>query len=201
MKILVTGFEPWGDRVRNPSGDVARSLEGEAIVGANIVTAILPVVFGEDVCTATPVIETHKPDAVLSLGVGDGNSLRVERVGINLKKDGDAESPIDTTGPDARFTTLPTREMVDAILAAGVPAQLSHHAGTFLCNHILYSLLERFSEGEPFTPSGFIHVPPTPDMIAASGRVGSSMAFETIRAGVVAAVASIVSWQGNPKDV
>ena len=49
--ILVTGFEPFATSSLNPSGEIVKVL-----IGDDLVTAILPVVFGQ---ASSPVSYTH----------------------------------------------------------------------------------------------------------------------------------------------
>jgi pyroglutamyl-peptidase len=194
MKILVTGFEPWGDLGSNPSGDVVRSLEGEAVDGADVLTAILPVEYGEDTEVVFPLIESHQPDAVLSFGLSRRPDLNVERVALNLKMD---ETPIVEGGPDAYLSTLPTKAMCDAIQAGGLPVTMSYHAGRFLCNHVMYCVLHHLKTSGLSIPAGFIHVPPTPELIAAQGNGGTGLEIEKTREGAVLAIRNLVGFLGN----
>ena len=73
--------------------------------------------------------------------------------------------------------------MVRRMQEAGVPARLTYSAGTFLCNHIMYSVLHLVA--------GFIHVPPTPELVVESDRAQPSMAVETIQTGVMAVAESL----------
>ncbi len=191
MKILLTGFEPWAEWSSNPSGGVAESLDGTSIGGCEVVSAVLPVVHGADIDRVASLISEHEPVAVVCLGLhGSASALHVERVGINLKVIDGADYPIVEGGPDAYFSTLPTRAMVQRMEDVKVPARLTYSAGTFLCNHIMYSVLHLVAEDD--LPAGFIHVPPTPELVAELGRSQSSMALETIRTGVVAGVTAVV---------
>ena len=191
MKILLTGFEPWAEWSSNPSGGVAESLDGTSIGGCEVVSAVLPVVHGADIDRVASLISEHEPVAVVCLGLhGSASALHVERVGINLKVIDGADYPIVEGGPDAYFSTLPTRDMVQRMEDVKVPARLTYSAGTFLCNHIMYSVLHLVAEDD--LPAGFIHVPPTPELVAELGRSQSSMALETIRTGVVAGVTAVV---------
>ena len=194
MKILVTGFEPWGEWKSNPSGDVVASPEGKRIGVAEVVSAVLPVIHGDDTAVVFPSIEEHQPCAVVSFGLGHSICLNVERVAVNLKGD---DVPIVVGGPDAYFATLPTRSIADAIVVGGVPARLSYHAGTFLCNHIMYSVLHHLSETGRAIPAGFIHVPPTPQLVVDQGQTGPGMSLEKIREGTVLALENLVSFLSN----
>ena len=190
-KILVTGFEPWDDWSHNPSGDIALALDGETIGGCEIVSAILPVVHGEDIAIVRQLIETHDPLAVVSLGLhGSASVLHIERVAVNLKVIEGEDYPVVDGGPDAYFATLPTRKMVVGIQeAVQIPAKLTYSAGTFLCNHIMYQVLHEISVNELDLKAGFIHLPPTPDMVLDTNK--ASMALADTQRGVVGALQAV----------
>ncbi len=160
-KVLLTGFEPFGTATSNPSGEIVKQISGD-----NIVTAILPVTYAQSAERLLALIAKHNPDVVICLGQAEGRTqITPEKVAINLD---DARLPdnagvqrsdikILDNGPDAYFTTLPVKEMVDAAKAAGVPASVSLSAGAFLCNHVFYIAQNKFAGSK--VRSGFIHVP------------------------------------------
>ena len=160
-KVLLTGFEPFGTATSNPSGEIVKQISGD-----NIVTAILPVTYAQSAERLLSLINQHNPDVVLCLGQAEGRTqITPEKVAINLD---DARLPdnagvqrsdvkILDDGPDAYFTTLPVKEMVDAAKAAGVPASVSLSAGAFLCNHVFYIAQNKFAGTK--VRSGFVHVP------------------------------------------
>lgn len=89
MKVLLTGFEPFGGETINPSWEVAKRVSSEGVEGAEIVTALLPTVFGKSINEAVRVIEELKPDLVISLGQAGGSAeITVERVAINISDAG-----------------------------------------------------------------------------------------------------------------
>jgi pyroglutamyl-peptidase len=195
MKLLVTGFEAFGGEDRNPTLELLPLLPGRR--GPFLVeTLALPVVFGEAAEVATDAIRRLRPQAVLMLGQAGGRvDIAVERVAINLddarmadnKGNQPFDRPIDPKGPAALFSTFSARAIVETMRAAGVPASLSYSAGTFVCNHLLYSVL-RFLEAEwPAALAGFLHFPWLPEQ--AIGKAGQpSMPLELARAGVLAAI-------------
>jgi pyroglutamyl-peptidase len=196
MTILLTGFEPWGEWKRNPSGEIATSLAGETIGGATVVSVTLPVVHGEDMGRVVPMIEQHKLSAVISLCLNaSATALNVERLAVNLKvvegEGGPVDEPIVPGGPDAYFATLPTREVVKGIQEAGVPARLSYSAGTFLCNHIMYNVLHYLSAEAPETVAGFIHIPRLPEQGLGGGP---SMPLDLMRQGVEASIGAVAGF-------
>ena len=160
-KILVTGFEPFATSSLNPSGEIVK-----ALIGDDLVTAILPVVFGQASSQLKQLIELHKPAAVLCLGQAEGRSaMTPERIAINLDDariaDNAGNQPlvqrIITDGPDGYFSTLPIEQMVTSMKAAGIPASISLSAGTFVCNHIFYVMQDYLKDSS--ITSGFMHVP------------------------------------------
>ena len=161
MKILLTGFEPFGKASSNPSGEIVKQISGD-----NIVTAILPVAYAKSAERLLALIEEHNPDVVICLGQAEGRTeITPERVAINLDdarladNEGVLRSGIKIIdgGPDAYFSTLPVKEIVEAIKAKGVPAAVSLSAGTFLCNHVFYVAQNKFAGTN--VRSGFVHVP------------------------------------------
>ena len=140
MKILLTGFEPWAEWSSNPSGAVAESLDGTSIGGCEIVSAVLPVVHGADIDKVAPLIAEHEPVAVVCLGLhGSASALHVERVGINLKVIDGVDYPIVEGGPDAYFSTLPTRAMVQRMADAGGAGEADVFGGyVFVQSHYVF---------------------------------------------------------------
>lgn len=160
-KVLLTGFEPFGTATSNPSGEIVKQISGD-----NIVTGILPVTYAQSAERLLALIAEHNPDVVICLGQAEGRThITPEKVAINLD---DARLPdnvgvqrsdvkILENGPDAYFSTLPIKEMVDAIKAQGIPAFVSLSAGAFLCNHVFYVAQNKFVGTN--VRSGFVHVP------------------------------------------
>jgi len=159
--VLLTGFEPFGTASANPSGEIMKQISGD-----NIVTAILPVAYTRSAERLIQLIAEHNPDVVICFGQAEGRTqITPEKIAINLD---DARLPdnagvqrsdvkILDNGPDAYFTTLPIKAMVDAAKAAGVPASVSLSAGAFLCNHVFYVAQNKFAGTK--VRSGFVHVP------------------------------------------
>jgi pyroglutamyl-peptidase len=160
-KILVTGFEAFDKSAINPSAEIVKALKGD-----DLVTAILPVVFGQASAQLRELIDLHKPSAVLCLGQAEGRSeMTPERIAINLENariaDNAGNQPLEqrimADGPDGHFSTLPLEKMVTSMKAAGIPASISLSAGTFVCNHIFYVLQDYLKDS--LIKSGFMHVP------------------------------------------
>ncbi len=160
-KVLLTGFEPFGNATSNPSGEIVRQISGD-----NIVTAILPVAYAQSAERLLSLIEEHKPDVVICFGQAEGRTaITPERIAINLDDARLADNQgvlrndvkILEDGPDAYFSTLPVNDIVAAIKAQGIPAAVSLSAGAFLCNHVFYVAQNKFAGSD--VRSGFVHVP------------------------------------------
>jgi len=199
MKILITAFEPFGGEPVNPALETLRALP-DTIDGAAIVKLTVPVSFARSVPVVLAAIRKESPDAVLCLGQAGGRAaLTPERIAINLDDasipDCDGAKPIDQpiskTGAPAYFATLPVKAMVTAIQAAGVPASLSNTAGTYVCNHLMYGVLEDLAEHAPDTIGGFMHLPYLHEQVADKPGKPSLSREEMVR-GVEAAVMAIV---------
>jgi pyroglutamyl-peptidase len=145
-KVLLTGFEPWGEFKENPSGEVAAALGGQ----------VLPVDFRKADAALRRLLKP-RPSAVVMLGLGAGRtSIDLELVARNLDDGGDRHKrPIEPDGPERRTSTLPIGYLLDRLRQAGLPAKPSLDAGAFLCNHVFY-----VAAGLVDVPCGFIHLPP-----------------------------------------
>ena len=200
MKILITGFEPFGGETLNPSWEVAKQLHGLQVMDAEVVAVQLPCVFATSVKCLSQALEMHQPRMVLSLGQADGRSdFSIERVAINVCDaripDNQGAQPIDEPvvegGPAAYFSTLPIKKMVAALKAQGFPAAISQTAGTFVCNQVFYGLQHALAGRDVM--SGFVHVPLTPWQAAQrAGASLASMSTETLKLAVLCALEVMV---------
>ena len=67
MKILVTGFAPFGGEAINPSYEAVRQLP-DALGDAHIIKMEIPVAFGKDIDCIAAALEKYNPDAVVCVG-------------------------------------------------------------------------------------------------------------------------------------
>ena len=166
LKVLLTGFEPFNGARLNPSEQLVTRMKSDAVTGAQIMTSVLPVVYGEAASQLLALVEEHNPDVVISFGQAEGRiSITPERFAVNLndaliadnKGHIRVDQPIHPNSPTAYESTLPVKELVAALTAEGIPAALSLTAGAFVCNHIFYELQNALKD-KPIK-SGFVHVP------------------------------------------
>jgi pyroglutamyl-peptidase len=191
MKALVTGFEPFDRDTINPSW-AAVSLLKKRYGGLQVHTAELPCSFAHSGPRLREAIEATKPDIVLATGLAGGRAeLCLERVAINVQdariRDNDGKQPIDKPvvkgGAAAHFASLPVKACVAEMRKAGLPAAVSNTAGTFVCNHIFYVLMD-IAQSHPIPiRGGFLHVPYAPEQVARLGAA-PSMAIEDIAKGI-----------------
>jgi pyroglutamyl-peptidase len=178
--LLLTGFEPFGDdpgeQSLNPSAAIALALHGQHIAGWQVQGHVLPCVFGDSVKALKKLIKTHAPAAVVCLGQAGGRAaISIERIAVNWDEAALPDNagivrsgqPILKTAPAAYFSTLPIHAMRDAVLAQGIPAEISSSAGHFVCNHVFFSLMHALRGAK--IPAGFVHVPYLPEQAKASG--------------------------------
>lgn len=160
----MTGFEPFGTDSENPSGDAVRLLASTWQGPEQLVTAVLPVTFDGAGARLRELIAEHSPDLIISTGLaGNRAALSFERVAVNLRDariaDNAGEQPIDTpvvpAAASALFATLPVKAMTAAVADAGVPAELSLSAGTFVCNDVMFQAIDAAGHAR----AGFIHLP------------------------------------------
>ena len=177
LRILVTGFEPFGGDSVNPSWLVAQHLSRASIAGAQLQALQLPCAFGLSAQVLAQALVQHQPDVVLALGLAQGREgISIERVAINVDDariaDNAGHQPIDTPvvpgGPAAYFSTLPIKRLAQGLQQAGHPAHVSQTAGTFVCNHVFYAL-QHHLHGKRVM-SGFVHLPALPEQAARAGR-------------------------------
>lgn len=167
MKLLITGFEPFGGEKINPAWEAVKGLP-ENIDGMEIVKVQIPTAFKKSYEKLFVNIDKEKPDFVLCVGQAGGNfEVTVERVAINVDDgripDNNGYQPIDTPifedGENAYFATLPIKAMVQEIKNVEIPSAVSNTAGTYVCNHLMYSLLYYINKNNLNIKGGFVHVP------------------------------------------
>jgi len=193
--VLLTGFEPFNGADVNPSWEAARALDGWSGPGFQVAARELPCVFGRANLALFDAIDALQPDIVIAVGQAGGrHEISVERVALNVDDatipDNAGQQPVDATiadgGPAAYFSTLPIKAIVRALRLRGFPAGVSQTAGTFVCNHVFYGLMQH-AQGRGMK-AGFIHVPFLPQQVAGRADVAPSMALNDIIDGLRIAV-------------
>ena len=202
MKILVTGFDPFGGEKVNPALEAVKSLPSE-IHGTEIHWVEIPTVFYKSAEVLEAEIVRYQPDVVLCIGQAGGRAgLTPERVAINQDDaripDNQGNQPIDTPirldGEAAYFSTLPIKAMVQAIKEVGLPATVSNTAGTFVCNHLMYQALYLADKKFPHMRAGFMHIPYMIEQVINKPNT-ASMNLADIVKGIEATIGAIVDYK------
>ena len=165
--ILLSGFEAFGAFSTNPSALLAEKFDGLAFGSYRVRSCILPVVFGEAPRLLEQKIGEWKPAIVVCLGQAAGRSgITPERIAVNIDDadmaDNAGNRPVEKAvvpgGPAAYWSGLPVSKIVNALAALDIPASVSMSAGTYVCNHVFYSLMHKLA-GMPGVKGGFVHIP------------------------------------------
>lgn len=165
--ILLTGFAPFEGAAVNPSWLAVAALRGRQIAGHRVVARELPTEFGASLRALRKALREVRPKLVICVGLaGSRRNISLERIAINIDDariaDNAGAQPIDlpvvASGPAAYFATLPIKAMLAALRDAGIPAEVSQTAGTYVCNHVFYGLMHALRR-RPAVRAGFIHVP------------------------------------------
>jgi pyroglutamyl-peptidase len=183
-RILVTGFDPFGGDDVNSAWEAVCGLPNR-LDEAELCKLQIPTVFSLAAQTVIAKAEQLQVQGILCVGQASSRTaITPERIGINLRcariPDNTGLQPLDEPivpgGPDGLFSTVDINAMTQAITDAGLPAQISNTAGTFVCNDVLYTLLYHFRGSQ--IQIGFIHVP----------RLGAGLSREQLTLGLSAAI-------------
>lgn len=188
--ILLTGFAPFGGEDVNPSWTAVERLDGEHVDGHRIIARKLPVEFGGSLDALQAALRETSPALVLCVGQAGGRAqMSLERVAINVDDaripDNAGAAPVDAAiiddGPAAYFATLPIKIMLAELREAGIPAEVSQTAGTYVCNHVFYGLMHALRNTQ--VRGGFLHIPYSPDQ-AARNPGAASLSTDVVVAGL-----------------
>ena len=184
--ILLTGFEPFGGEAVNPSWQAARqAAEMLRAAGLDALAVELPCTFGDSIATLRQTVSVHHPDLVFCVGQAGGRTkISLERVAINIddaripdnKGNQPIDAPIRAGGPAAYFSTLPIKQALQDLYEAGIAAEISQTAGTYVCNHVFYGLMDLLATSTDGARGGFIHVPYSTEQAAVHGVTGMPIA-------------------------
>lgn len=208
MKILITGFDPFGGENINPALEAVKKLP-DTILGQEVIKIEIPTVFRKSLEKIEENIEKHNPDVVISVGQAGGRfGVTPERVAINMDdariKDNEGNQPIDISihedGEAAYFSNLPIKAMVKEMTDNGIPASVSNSAGTFVCNHVMYGILYLVDKKYPNIRGGFIHVPYIPSQVTTKPNT-PSMSIDDISKGLELSIKAIIENSSDIKTV
>ena len=162
-KILITAFESYGPWKTNASWLALVELTRQLPAQHSVTTRLYPV----DLAVVERKLEEDLAaqfDLALHLGQAPGSThVQFEAIGINVIRDPDAPTAagraLGTGGPGAFDSQLPLENWSQRLGERGIPARVSYHAGTYLCNAILYLSHYTIQQNGWNTRAGFIHLP------------------------------------------
>lgn len=162
-RILLTAFEPYSEWPENSSWLALMELTRWFDSRGQVVTRRYP----------TDLVEmTHRLgedltagyDYALHLGQAPGvAAIKLEMVALNAI---DAENPLVDGAPVAYRTSLPMARWAQQLASEGIPAIVSHHAGTHICNALSYFSQHLIEQRGLPTRCGFVHLPLAPQQVA-----------------------------------
>lgn len=208
MKVLITGFDPFGGESINPALEAVKKLP-ETISGAQIIKLEIPTVFRKSLEKIEENIIRHNPNIIISVGQAGGRfGVTPERVAINIDDaripDNEKNQPLDLKifedGENAYFTNLPIKAMVEEMKNAGIPGSVSNTAGTFVCNHVMYGVLYLIDKKYPNMKGGFIHVPYIPSQVLDKAN-SPSMSIDDICKGLELCIKAAIEHNDDIKVV
>jgi pyroglutamyl-peptidase len=174
IDVVLTSFEAFGGHELNSSQEVGRALAREPMPGLSLDWVVLPVVADHCIEVAWARIARVRPALVLALGQATGaTSVRIEERAVNrnhftMPDNAGNEFQHQVIVPGAppvyRATVHPGR-LLRELRGADVAAELSGSAGTYLCNHLFYSLLHRAAVTGCSHQTGFLHLPLLPEQV------------------------------------
>ncbi|MFI8952505.1 pyroglutamyl-peptidase I [Streptomyces sp. NPDC053750] len=206
-RVLLTGFEPFQQDTYNPSWAAAQLVQEKPPSGLEVTAVRLPCTFTKSIPALREAVLDTDPDLVVCLGLSPRRGISIERVAINVDDspglDNDGRQPVDEPivpdGPAAYFSTLPIKRCAAAVQQAGIFAEISLSAGTFVCNHVFYGLMHLLETEAKQRRGGFIHVPHTPEMPAVSAYGVASMPVDTTAEGLRIVLATAAAHDSDIK--
>ena len=177
-RVLMTGFSPFGNSSVNPSWEAVKQVQTDKDV--ELIRLEIPTVFYKSARILEECIEETRPDIVLCIGQAAGRAeITPERIAININDasvpDNEGNMPrnefISQDGAPAYFTGLDVDKIVEALQLESIPARISFSAGTYVCNHLFYSLMDFIWRNDLPIIGGFVHIPCIPEQIGSDFSV------------------------------
>lgn len=172
MNVLISGFEPFGNREVNNSWEVANRFEASN----EIDVCRVPVSFRKSHDVIIDALRRKEYDLVILLGetAFTKDYVRLERLAINYKDstkpDNDGYIACDEelvrNAPKAYFSTLPIKRLTAYLKELGHKVKITNSAGTFVCNSLYYHVLRYLEENGSDTAALFLHLPVETEVVS-----------------------------------
>jgi pyroglutamyl-peptidase len=188
VRVLLTAFEPYDEWTENSSWLALVKLLEARPSSIELITRRYPV----DLQALRPKLHEDLlkgPDAVLHLGQAPGaSSIKLEAIALNIAgcmdDHGQVLPHLVETGPLAFRSQMPLERWSLKLREAKIPAAVSYHAGTFLCNAIMYLTHYWYQARDPNMQIGFVHLPLATEQVAGGGRSLPSLPVSTLAGAV-----------------
>ena len=167
MRVLLTGFEAYGNYSENSSWVVAEKVATLGVSGVELVVEQMPVSFARAGEVLRRAVDKHSPDAILMLGQSAGSDrVKLEGVALNMMNarsaDNDGRRPqaeqIVPHSPEVLMTTVPIHNIHRAVEERGIAVQISDSCGQYVCNSLYYKAL-LMCHTKPEMSVLFVHLP------------------------------------------
>ncbi|MFX0170556.1 MAG: pyroglutamyl-peptidase I [Candidatus Hodarchaeota archaeon] len=206
MKLLLTGFEPFGGYQINPSDVISQQLDNKTVNNVKIVGKTIPLRYNEIHPIITELIKETNPEIIINMGQAPRSSIAFERIAVNLADVSKGayncgsipdEEPLIEGGPVAYFSTLPLKKLVKYLTSKKIPCYISNSAGTFGCNQIMYCTLNYLDVNSlnDSIIAGFIHLPLLPEQNLNTPQ-SSSMSLNLM----MKAIELVIEFLGKPLE-
>lgn len=187
--ILLTGFEPFGSWSINPSQIIVDSF-AQRPPQPNLICQVLPTIYQAAGERIRALVAEHRPQIILCLGLSSQrNLICLERFALNVDDVSQADNssavrqgdPIDPTGPAAYRSNVRLEPLLASLLDKGFAAEISNHAGTYVCNHVFYQALRANADLGGSAGTLFVHLPIVREGLAgdAAAQCGWTIADQT----------------------
>ena len=209
MKVLVTGFDPFGGEAVNPAFEAVKLLPDE-IAGAEIIKLEIPTVFSKCGPAVEESIKKYEPDVVINVGQAGGRScVTIEQVAINLAEaripdnagEQPSDEPVQAEGAPAYYATIPVKAIVKNIRDHGIPCHIPYSAGTYVCNCVMYEVLHMAETKYTNLRAGFIHVPFAAQQAVEKPNGTPFMSLEMIAQAIEYAIEATVKNEADIKGI
>ncbi len=203
MRILLTAFEPYDHWKDNSSWLALIELLKDRPSSVELLTRRYPVDLAALQTQLTADLE-KKPDVVLHLGQSPGAAaIKLEAIALNvagcLDENGTQLPSLIESGELAFHSDMPLGRWAELLRAAGIPAIVSYHAGTFLCNATMYLTHHWCRIHRQPMKIGFVHLPLATEQVAGSGAAHPSLPVATLAQAVRLMIEDLAK-QGSPQQ-
>lgn len=172
-KIILTGFEPFGEYKFNPSKDLVEHYNGKVFGEKQIIGIVLPCTYLGAFEKIEKVLTRQKPHAIVSVGLASRvQGIRIETKFQNLMcgkyPDANGFNPVDMEiiPHSERFfwsEGLANAIFLNKLRSENIPVEISNDAEGFICNSLGYLTSKKIKENKLPIRNMFLHIPWTDD--------------------------------------